>query len=326
MLTGISKFTKMGVFSAINNLRDISMAPEYGALCGYTQQELESCFAGWIDAVSQKLDIPRSRLISKMKDYYDGFSFDGTTRVYNPFSILQLFQNASFGNYWYSSASPSFITEYMKRHGALSPETYRHVEVNELFITAQEIERAAPESFLFQSGYLTIEKREENTLTLDYPNKEVLDSLSTMYASLVYRVGDADKIGNALWRAFQRGDLEEVKRLFNISVASIPYEYFKKADEAFYKAVFLTLLRGAGIKANGEVESFRGRAGVEVFLPDRVYVIEFKTGDSADKANLRRCDGDIQIKNREYARPFEADDRKIVTATFVVDLDAREII
>lgn len=147
MLTGISKFTKMGVFSAINNLNDISMDERFGALCGCTQEELERDLGCWVDAVAAKKCASHAELLAKMKDYYDGFCFDGITKVYNPFSLLQFLQKADFRNYWYQSASPSFVVEYMKQHDIDSPEMYRHIVVGEEFTSAQEIERAAPESF-----------------------------------------------------------------------------------------------------------------------------------------------------------------------------------
>ena len=179
-ITGISKFSKMGVFSAMNNLLDISMLEKYGDITGYTQSELENYFSEWIKSTNADL--------SKLKDYYDGFSFDGKIRLYNPFSMLSFFATGELNNYWYESGSPSFIVNWMKDHQILDPEEYRHIKVTNDFISSQEIEQADAPSFLYQSGYLTIEKKEGQLLTLDYPNKEVLNSISSMYLKLVYRV------------------------------------------------------------------------------------------------------------------------------------------
>lgn len=323
MLTGISRFTKMGVFSAINNLADISLDERYGALCGYTQQELETNFSGWIDAAAEKTGMTREAFLAKVKARYDGFSFDGKTRVYNPFSTLQVLNNADFRNYWYQSGSPSFVVEYMKRHGMLKPEAYRHMQVELDFASSAEIERAKPESFLFQSGYLTIERRDEESLTLDYPNQEVLNSISRRYLDLVYEVEDANRTGNELWKAFAAGDLDTVKQLFNAALASMPYRLFTDKKEDFYQAVFLALLRGAGIKANGEVESHLGRCDVDVKLPHRVYIIEFKTAKDASQIEQKRAEGDAQIVSRGYAAPYADDKRELTTATLVIDLEKR---
>ena len=181
MLTGISKFSKAGVFSALNNLEDISLDAQFSDIAGYTQSELEYFFNDSINAAAQKLQIGREQFLERLKDYYDGFSFDGAVKLYNPFSILQCLKKAEFGNYWYESGSPSFIVEYLKEHQIQEPENYRHTAVKADFISSQDIERADPCSFLFQSGYLTIEKKQDQLLTLDFPNREVLDSLSSMY-------------------------------------------------------------------------------------------------------------------------------------------------
>ena len=326
LLTGISKFTKMGVFSAINNLSDISMDREFGTLCGYTQAELENTFGGWIDATAAALGLSREELLIKAKEYYDGFSFDGVTRVYNPFSMLQFFQKAAFRNYWYESASPSFIPDYLKRHNEFSLEKFRHTMVSELFIGALEIEQAAPESFLFQAGYLTIEKVQDQLLTLDYPNKEVLDSLSAMYAASVYKISEPDLTAYSLWQAFANGDVDRVKLLYNAALASMPYDLFTKADEGFYKAVFLALLRGAGIKSMGEVHSSRGRSDVEVVTPARVFVIEFKTAPGQKKAAPLAIAALEQIETRGYAEKYAAEGRGVVKTAFVVDLEKRAIV
>ena len=126
MLTGISKFSKVGVFSTLNNLEDISMDKQYGDIVGYTQQELEMYFVDRINDAATRIKITPDNLLSRLKDYYDGFSFDGMTRLYNPFSIMQCLKKAELSNYWYTSGSPAFIVKYMKEHKIRNPEEYRH--------------------------------------------------------------------------------------------------------------------------------------------------------------------------------------------------------
>ncbi|MBR0518650.1 AAA family ATPase, partial [bacterium] len=183
MITGVSKFSKTGVFSSLNNLKDISMMEKYGDIVGYTQQELENNFGDWIEKNSQKISLSREELLKKIKEHYDGFSFDGITRVYNPFSVLKFFGESKFRNYWYNSATPSFLAKYFKDHKIQDSDDYRHLKVKSDFTNSSEIEHASPESFLFQTGYLTIEKYddEKDEITLDYPNKEVRESLPNLY-------------------------------------------------------------------------------------------------------------------------------------------------
>ena len=326
MLTGISKFSKTGVFSAMNNLNDISMDELFGDIVGYTQAELEDNFSGWIDAAAEKLQRPRSELLEGIKEYYDGFCFDGVTRLYNPFSVMQCLQKTRLGNYWYSSGSPSFIVEYMKRHGIEAPESYRHRVVNVDFAESQEIERACPESFLYQSGYLTIESREEQELTLDYPNREVLDSLSRMYLELVYRVEGYVSIGSSLWRALKDGEIGEAVRLYNGALAGIPYEDFSGQSESLYRSLFLMLLRGAGVTAHGEVHTHRGRSDVLACFSDRMVVLEFKLAQSVGEIDRLRAEGQRQIEEKGYAKPFDAEQRAVSTGVIVVDATRRQAV
>ena len=228
------------------------MVEEFGDIVGYTQEELEADFTGWIDVAAEKMNVTRETLLKRMKDYYDGFCFDGKTRLYNPFSILNFLADREFKNYWYHSGSPTFILSYLRGHGIDDPEVYRHKSVPADFADSQEIERAKPESFLYQSGYLTIESAEEQELTLDYPNREVLDSISRLYLDNVYRVEGFTALGSNLWRALKDGDIEGAVKLYNTALAGIPYQDFTQQNESLYRSLFLMLLRGAGVTAQGE--------------------------------------------------------------------------
>jgi len=326
MLTGISKFTKTGVFSAMNNLRDISMSDQYGDIVGYTQKELEENFPGWIGAVAERMKLSHEELLARLKDYYDGFCFDGVTRLYNPFSILNFLADGKFLNYWYGSGSPSFIVTYMQQHGIKDPEAYRHLKVTLDFVGSQEIERARPESFLYQAGYLTIESLEEEELTLDYPNREVMNSISRIYLDIVYDVKNYGSLGSQLWRSLKEGDVGEAVRLYNTALSCIPYEDFTRQNESLYRSLFLMLLRGAGITANGEVHTHRGRSDVLVRFPDRVVVLEFKLARGAGKVERLRAEGRRQIEEKGYAQPFAADDRACTIGVIVVDTERREAV
>ena len=326
MLTGISKFSKTGVFSAMNNLQDISANRKYGDIVGYTQQELEENFRGWIDNAMTAMSLSREELIGKIRDYYDGFSFDGDTRLYNPFSILNFFSEGKFKNYWYTSGSSSFIVTYMKQHGIQDPEEYSHIEVSEDFVDAHEIESSTPESFLYQSGYLTIEKREDDVLTLDYPNYEVRKSLVRMYLDSVYHVKNYITLGSKLWQALSQGDIEETVNLYNVALSGIPYTDFADQGELFYRSLFLMLLRGAGITANGEVPGNLGRSDVLIQFPKRVVVLEFKFAKNGTGIKRLRQEGQKQIEKKGYAKPYDAENREIITAVIVINGKRREAV
>ena len=334
MLTGISKFSKMGVFSAMNNLNDISMDGQYGDIVGYTQKELEENFSGWMDRAAEVMGLARGELLSRMERYYDGFCFDGRTRLYNPFSILQCFAKGRISNYWYESGSPLFIVSYMKEHRIDEPERYRGFEVFDGFTSSQEIEHAKPESFLYQAGYLTIKKWEEHCLTLDYPNREVLDSLSRMYLEHIYHVEGYMSLGTNIWRSLSDGDVEEVVRLYNVALSSIPGQDFTNANESLYRSLFLMLLRGAGITAHGEVPTNLGRSDVLALFPGRVVVLEFKLARKKSEIDRLREEGLRQIEEKGYAKPYtgtlmgtgDVEQRVVTSAVIVIDGERREAV
>ena len=324
MLTGISKFSKAGVFSALNNLQDISMNRKYGDIVGYTQQELEDHFSEWIRNTAKVLSSDSGELLKKIKNYYDGFCFDGDTRLYNPFSILNFFSEQEFKNYWYTSGSPSFIVTYMRQHGIKDPETYCGVTVKEDFTSSQEIERTDPVSFLYQAGYLTIKEKEEQQLTLDYPNREVRDSISSMYLEHVYHVESYGALGSQIWKALKGHDISKVVELYNIALAGIPYEDYEDQGEMWYRSLFLMLLRGAGITANGEVHTNRGRPDVIVQFPEQVIVLEFKYVKDSSEIDSKRAEGEQQIKEKNYITPYKGEGRQITTSVIVIDGEKRK--
>ena len=326
MLTGISKFSKTGVFSAMNNLMDISMDRQYGDIAGYTQDELEENFSSWISDAAARMKLERSELLRRMKDYYDGFCFDGETKLYNPFSVMQCLAKGDIDNYWYTSGSSSFIVTYMRQHGIQDPAEYSHMEVPRDFADAHEIETSTPESFLYQAGYLTIEEKREDSLVLDYPNNEVRVSLVRMYLDSVYHVKNYITLGTKLWQALSDGNIEETVGLFNIALSGIPYTDFANQGELFYRSLFLMLLRGASVTANGEVPTNLGRSDVLIQFPKRVVVLEFKYAKDSFEVGNKRAEGEKQIQEKNYAKPYDAENREITTAVIVINGKKREAV
>ena len=326
-ITGISKFSKMGVFSAMNNLEDISMDRQFGDIAGYTQSELEYCFDDWLNSASAEMGSNRNELLARLREYYDGFSFDGRTRLYNPFSILQCLKKGEFRNYWYESGSPSFIVEWMKEHQILDPEDYRHIVINSNdFISTQEIEQADAPSFLYQSGYLTIEKKEDQLLTLDYPNREVMNSLSSMYLKLVYCVEDYALLGNQIWKALRQGNISEIVRFYNTALAGIAYDdYGKNLNEFWYRSMFVMLLRGAGIISYSEPHTSKGRADVVIQFKNLTVVLEFKLSKTSAGVDEMKRVGEQQIRERGYAEGYGSDGHEVITAVLVADAEKREV-
>ena len=220
------------------------------------------------------------------------------------------------------------MIKWMKEHQIQDPEDYRHIVVNgNDFISVQEIEQADAASLLYQSGYLTIEKKEDQLLTLDYPNKEVLNSVSSMYLKLIYRVEGYALLGNQIWKALRQGDIPEIVRLYNIAIANIPYDDFpKNRNEFWYRSMFIMLLRGAGIISYSEPHTSKGRADVVLQFNNLAVVLEFKFAqNSSDVENMKRK-GIEQMQDRNYVKGYDDEGRKIISAVLVADNDKREVV
>ena len=334
MFTGVSKFSKAGVFSGLNNLKDISLFEKYGDIVGYTQKELEDNFGDWIEKNSKEMSLSREELLNKIKRYYDGFSFDGKVRVYNPFSVLNFFDECRFRNYWYVSGLPSFLVKYFKRHGITNPDKFRHIEVESTFADEHEIESSTCESFLYQAGYLTIEKWEskgdKEILTLDYPNLEVLGSISSLYLKDIYHIENYLPLGNALWNAIKTlkedGNVEEIVAIFNSVLEKIPYiDFPQNQNEAYYRSLFVVLLRGgAGVSSFQESFSKDGRADLVIPFEDKIIIIEFKFANTSKEVDKKRAEGQEQVT--KYAESYKNEGKKIITVVLVADNEKRQII
>ncbi|MBO4334602.1 MAG: AAA family ATPase [Desulfovibrio sp.] len=323
-ITGISTFTKAGIFSAMNNLNDISFSENFGDLTGYTQQEIELYFKDWIEATLAQKNIKTDDLLKTLKEYYDGFSFDGVTRVYNPFSILVYFSRMEIGNYWYESGSPSFIVNWMKEHQIYAPENYRHIDVDSNFTNYQEVEEAAPESFLFQSGYLTIEKKSGMKLTLDYPNAEVLNSITAMYLNTIYKIRAFRTLGAEIWKALEACDLARLVQLLNRGLADVAYEDFPGRDEFWYRSLFRMLLRGADVVTHAEVHTSKGRSDVVVQWKNTVIVLEFKFAAHSADVERVKTQGLQQMREKRYAEGYVGNHRKVLACVIVADDEKRQ--
>ncbi len=171
-ITGVSKFSRVSIFSDLNNLEDISLLPAMGDLCGYTESELTETFRERLDGVD----------INTLREWYNGYNFLGREKVYNPFDVLLFLKKREFGNYWFESATPSFLVKLLFERKVYIPDL-SHIEIDQGLLSGFDFASLPPEAILFQSGYLTIKAVEtfapgQRIFTLDYPNQEVRVSLN----------------------------------------------------------------------------------------------------------------------------------------------------
>ena len=183
-LTGISKFARLGVFSTLNNLDDISMMPEYAGICGYSEEEIIQYFPDYLEDTASEMQISTDELIGRMRHYYNGFSFDrnAIARFYNPFSTLLFFAHKTFSNFWFQTGATKFIVDFLKDKN-LTVEQFRNFWVSYNFLNNPgDMDVTSPAGFLYQNGYLTVRTGIIDELSLDYPNTEVLNSMSELLA------------------------------------------------------------------------------------------------------------------------------------------------
>ncbi|BBE29911.1 ATPase AAA [Tepiditoga spiralis] len=307
-MTGITKFTKTGVFSALNNLNDISLDKTYAQMLGYTQEELEKNFKEHIKETASEMKMEEKELLKNLKMYYNGFSFDGENSVYNPFSILQFFKKRKFQNYWFESGSPSFLYEYIKGKKIRYEDLVKY-PVSELDFSTREIEEANASIFFTQAGYLTFKGKEqygmEYEYLLDYPNIEVKNSFSKMILEANYELerGKIKEINKTIWKAIKEKDIEGIIKEIKRIISAIPYNLHKK-EESYYHSLIYTILASAGLNVTAEELTNLGRSDI-VIEEDIIYIMEIKIDKSAEKALT-------QIKEMKYYEKYKGKEIYIV--------------
>ncbi len=307
LLTGVSKFAKVSVFSHLNNLNDLTLHREYATLTGYTQEELEHYFIDYIASAKTALEISEAALLEAMRDWYNGYSWDGEHKVYNPFGILNFFSNKAFYNFWFASGSPMFLIEQMKEQGVFQVE---NIEVNNTAFERFDIENLTLVPLLFQAGYLTVKSSNRMTgeYLLGYPNLEVQES---MYEHLIDELAHNPSRLNTgrtiqdMQQAFMRNDLDEVRNILEAILSDLPYEVFDRKSEGLYHGLIHLIFNYLGVYAQSEVHSSKGRADAIVQTATHVYIFEFKFNQSAEAALE-------QIHSKEYAARYQSTTKNII--------------
>ncbi|MDR1081833.1 MAG: ATP-binding protein [Deltaproteobacteria bacterium] len=245
-ITGVTKFSRLGLFSQLNTLVDISLMPQYAAFMGYTQDELTDNFGDFITKSAKKFKINESELLLKLRDYYNGFSFDGDTKLYNPFSINYFFLNNKFSNYWFQSGSEKIIKKFLLEK-ALTVDQFQDFEVDAHFAeNPGEIDTASPAGFLYQAGYLTLRSKGDGQYALDYPNLEIRQSLSSLF---LQNFNDSPenvaKAGRELVRHLATRDIPEIVNVFSKLLSGICYDDHVAAGRAAQDGSLDTVVRRA---------------------------------------------------------------------------------
>ena len=305
-ITGISKFTKVSLFSKLNNLDDLTIDPNYATLTGYTQQELEHYFAAYLEEAFVLFPHhTRQELLDKIRLWYNGYSWDGKNTVYNPFGTLLFLSKKDFQGYWFQSGTPTFFSKKMLEQDFFYLE---NIETDTSFLDQYSLDNLELTSLLFQTGYLTIkEKLEDGELVLSYPNKEVRLALySLLIHDMGYTRGGGGVTVRHLRKAFMDNDLDRAKNILVALFSGLAFDVYMHQTvqqvEGFYHGLIHILFKCLGIYIQSEVHTSIGRADAVVETPTHIYFLEFKINSDGETALQ-------QIKDKKYADAHKADNR-----------------
>ena len=323
-VTGVSMFSKVSLFSGLNNLEDISIDPRFATLCGYTGADIDTVFAPELDGLDR----------DEIRRWYNGYNWSGETPVYNPFDVLLLFRKREFNAYWFETGSPSFLFETLKAK-SVSPMELEGRMADISLVSKFDVNDISAEALLFQTGYLTItdEQRDGRRISyrLDYPNLEVKLSLNDGLLAYLDERGQIPlEEGRTLKALLEANDFNGFCVQLKAWLASIPYQWHATGDLARYEAWYAGLLhmcfRAIDVEVHPEDTSSRGRADLVVRLGTQVFILEFKIAESLDDVEATLDAALAQIRDRGYAEKYRHGANAINLIGVACGRDARNIL
>ena len=316
-ITGISKFSKVSLFSGANHLNDISMSAQYAAMMGYTQEELIEYFGQHIQAITQERNAQgqstnEEEVLAEIKDWYNGYRFSkAESYVYNPFSTLKYLAEKEAESYWFATATPTFLVEELKKRPQEVTSLSQMLATQKDLSDISKITRITLPALLFQTGYLTIEDYDVklNAYQLDFPNKEVREALfGAMLEELAegkVKLLEVSSMADKLLASLNDLEMDTFIDIIKTHFARIDYHTYQHAKEGFYQAIFMICLELSRIHTQGEIATNKGRIDVLCQLSNMFYIFELKVDQRADKAME-------QILNQEYSQICRHQGKQIV--------------
>jgi hypothetical protein len=297
-ITGVSKFSKVSIFSGLNNLRDITVSAEYSALCGYTEQDVDTVFVPELPGLDR----------DEIRRWYNGYNWTGAA-VYNPFDLLLLFQEREFRTWWFETGTPTFLVDLLLQRGFFTPRL-AHLRADEALLSAFDVDHLATEALLWQTGYLTftgtrrIGARLE--YTLGYPNLEVESALNdSLIKALIGQPGQASELTSRLYDLLAAADFDGLRAHLDSLFAAIPYQWHTVNPiaryEGYYASVFYSHLAALGLDLTAEDASRQGRVDLTLKFNDRIWLFEFKVVELEPAGRALQ-----QLKDRDYAAKYRA--------------------
>ena len=318
-ISGVSKFAKVSVFSGMNSLTDISMSFDYATLCGITQQELECSFAQPIETLATSEKLSHEQLLSQIKYWYNGYQFHHrSVGVYNPYSVLSLFNNKEFKNYWFTTATPTFLLELLKEK-QYDIKNLSQFELGESGFEVCEPENMEVQSLFVQTGYLTIKSYNAPLYTVDFPNYEVkksfFDSVVGYYSHL--NTGPGETYVYRLQQHLKTGNINDFFETLEVFFANIPFDITLK-HEKYYQSLCYAIFSLIGLNIEAEVSTNKGRIDCVLQTDKVIYIIEFKLNDTKEAAMQ-------QIEDKQYAQKYLLSGKKVMLLSVEFDKTTRNI-
>ena len=322
-ITGVSKFSKVSIFSDLNNLIDVTLDPAYAAICGYTEADLDAVFAPELPGLER----------DAIRAWYNGYHWLGEERLYNPFGLLMLFRTRMFKAHWFETATPRFLIDTLIRSGFAAPNL-EGVYASETLLSSFDVEAIAPEALLFQTGYLTIVDEQDDDgyrqYRLGYPNREVRRSLNeSLLDTLAPHWQQAARAGTgaggaALRRLLAARDWAGLEALFRALLAGIPHDWHRRNDvaryEGYWASVFYAFFQASLDGVSVEDATSRGRLDLAVVSSGTAWLFEFKIAERSKPGAAL-----TQLKERRYADKHRAACRAVYLIGVEISAEQRAI-
>ncbi|MFY0992466.1 ATP-binding protein [Halomonas sp. C05BenzN] len=320
LLTGVSKFSKVSLFSGLNNLNDVTLDAPYATICGYTDEDLDTVFAPELPGLDR----------AEIRRWYNGYRWGGqdVTAVYNPFDVLLLLQKRQFGPYWFESATPTFLVDLLRQRGLYTPRLEQWETEPEL-LSRFDVDEIATEGLLFQSGYLTIKQAEEpmtgyRLYTLGFPNQEVETSLNqALLPSL--GVDNAPRHRKTLFTHLRANDLAGMEAHLKALYAGLPHDWYRNNPiakyEGHYASVFYSHFAALGVDVTVEDASNTGKVDMTVDFGGHLYLFEFKVVEQVPEGKALQ-----QLKDQGYADKYRAQGKPIHLIGVEFSREKRQIV
>jgi len=316
-LTGVSKFSKVSLFSGLNNLNDITLDERYATICGYTEADIDTVFAPELAGLDR----------DEIRAWYNGYHWLGEG-VYNPFDVLLLFDKRRFDNYWFETGTPTFLIDLLFERKIASFSLNCMISSNSV-ISSFEVDKIATEALLFQTGYLTIKNSQraggQTFYTLGYPNKEVYQSLNESLLAVLVDTPEQSQNSLRLYQLLLQNDFDGLKKIFHSFFASIPHQWYTSNTiqhyEGYYPSVFYSYFAALGLDVVVEDSTNLGRIDMTLRFNQQVYLLEFKVVELAPDGKALQ-----QIKDKGYAEKYRALGQSIYLLGVEFSKDTRNIV